>query len=56
MPETVILHLTSEELDIVYDALEEVRLAGGWTNDRAEEVAGVVQDKIVVASREYRYD
>jgi hypothetical protein len=41
------LSLTETELEIVYDALEELRLTGGWTNDDAEQIANDVQDKIL---------
>ena len=45
------LDLTDEEMDIVYDALEEIRLIGHWTSENAELVAEGVQDKISAAFR-----
>lgn len=41
----VILELTDQELSVVYDALEEVRLSGGLYEEDAE-VASEIQDKI----------
>lgn len=53
MIKTVTLTLTSEELDLVFDALEEVRLADGWEDDNSAELADQVQDKIFEVSKAF---
>jgi hypothetical protein len=45
----VILELTDAELSVVYDALEEVRLSGGFIDEESEIIASAVQDKIFEA-------
>jgi hypothetical protein len=44
-----VLKLTDAELSVVYDALEEVRLSGGFIDEESEIIAGAVQDKIFEA-------
>lgn len=48
----VILELTDAELSVVYDALEEVRLSGGWLYEEDAELASEIQNKIFNLSKE----